>query len=253
MRPLNKGNIPTDASGNIIVVTDYKQWRNHLIERVGYYCVYCNQPLSHSLQVEHVVPKSPPIGVTPGSALDWDNMLLACGPCNNAKDNTPINPSSYYLPEEHNTHLPFSVVSSAIPNHAVVVERTAINSIQRNKAHETIKLLKLDNIDDRPAIVDVRSIKRKAAMLSVASARQVFDMVITSPTYNANVVAIDIARRAASSGFFSLWYEEFNDEPLIMEKLTDNSIIKGTATNCFDSTNGFKPKPRNPSNTTDPF
>jgi hypothetical protein len=253
MRPLNKGNTPTDAGGNAIVVTAYKDWRSHLINRIGYYCVYCNQPLSHSLQVEHVIPKRPPAGVAAGAALDWDNMLLACGPCNNAKGNTPIDVNTYYLPEEHNTHLPFSIVINANPEHAIVIERAGLNANQHQKAHDTIELLELDNIDERPAIVDIRSLKRKAAMLSVQSARQVYDMAVASPTYNANVVATDIARRAADSGFFSLWYEEFMNEPLVMEKLTDNAIIKGTATNCFDPTNGYKPIHRNPANAADPI
>ncbi|MDO8967179.1 HNH endonuclease signature motif containing protein [Algoriphagus sp.] len=253
MRPLNKGNTPTDAAGNAIVVSAYRDWRSRLINRIGYYCVYCNQPLSHSLQVEHVIPKNPPKGVSPGPALDWDNMLLACGPCNNAKDNTPIDANTYYLPEEHNTHLPFSIVLNANPDHAIVIERPGLNANQHHKAHDTIELLALDNIDERPAIVDIRSIKRKAAILSVKSARQVYDMALASTTYNANVVAIDIARRAADSGFFSLWYEEFFNEPLIMEKLTDNSIIKGTATNCFDSNMGYIPIPRNPLNPSDPI
>lgn len=253
MRPINKGITPADANGNAIVVTSYKDWRSHLIRRIGYYCVYCNQPLSHSLQVEHVIPKKPPVGAAAGSALDWSNMLLACGPCNNAKGNTPVNANSYYLPEEHNTHLPFSIVLDANADHAVVIERAGLNPNQHQKAKGTIKLLELDNIDERPAIVDIRSIKRKAAMLSVQSARQVYDMAVTSPTYNAGVVATDIARRAAESGFFSLWYEEFRNERLVMEKLTDNSVIKGTATNCFDPANGYQPIPRNPANTADPI
>jgi HNH endonuclease len=253
MRPLDKGNTPTDAAGSAMVVTAYKEWRYQLIERIGYYCAYCNQPLSHSLQVEHVIPKNPPAGIAPGAALDWGNMLLACGPCNNAKGNTPTDANTYYLPEEHNTHLPFLTVMSANADHAIITERGGLQASQLRKAHNTIELLKLDNIDERPAIVDIRSIKRRAAMLSVQSARQVYDMAVASPTYNAHTVATDIARRAADSGFFSLWYEEFMNEPLVMEKLTDNSIIKGTAANCFDPANGYQPIPRNPVNTADPM
>ncbi|NML23517.1 HNH endonuclease [Pseudoflavitalea sp. G-6-1-2] len=255
MRPLNKGNTPTDATGNVIAPTDYKNWRKALIERIGYYCVYCNQPLSHSLQVEHVVPKNPPPGYTAGDPIAWSNMLLACGPCNNAKSNNPVDANIYYLPEEHNTHLPFSIVLSINPDHAIVAAKAVpdVLAAQQQKAEDTIDLLELDNIDERPAIVDIRSLKRKAAMLSVQSARQVYDMAVASPTYNANVVATDIARRAADSGFFSLWYEEFMNEPLVMERLTDNTIIQGTATNCFDPANGYKPIPRNPANIADPI
>ncbi|MGN7818908.1 HNH endonuclease [Chitinophaga sp. 22536] len=253
MRPLNKGNTPIDAAGNAIVVTDYGDWRKHLIDRIGYYCVYCNQPLSHSLQVEHVVPKAPPAGVVAGAALDWDNMLLACGPCNNAKDNTPVDANTYYLPEEHNTHLPFLIVQSIELDHAIVQARPGLNAHQLQKANNTIELLALNKIDERPKVVDIRSLKRKAAMLSVRSARLIYNMAIASPTYNAIVVAEDIARRAADCGFFSLWYEEFLNEPLVIEKLTDNAMIKGTATNCFDPANGYQPINRNPHNAADPI
>jgi uncharacterized protein (TIGR02646 family) len=253
MRPLDKGNTPRDADGNEIIVAAYRDWRSDLIERIGYYCAYCNQPLSHSLQVEHVSPKNPPLGNAPGAALGWDNMLLACGPCNNAKGNKAVNADTHYLPEVHNTHLPFSIIANEHLVHALVAEREGLNLSQREKARNTIELLDLDNTDERLAIVDIRSRKRKDAMLAVRSARLLFDIAAASPTYDPFVMATGIARWAASCGFFSLWYEEFQNEPLIMEKLTDNTIIHGTALNCFDAGNGYQPIPRNPANVADPF
>ncbi len=192
MRPLDKGNIPTDVEGNILTPTDYKMWRKHLIDRIGYYCVYCNQPLSHSLQVEHVVPQNPPVGFTPGDPIAWSNMLLACGPCNNAKGNQPVDSTIYYLPDVHNTHLPFSIIGHTNPEHAIVTARQGLSGQQQQKTQRTISLLGLDNIDDRPKIVDIRSIKRKAAILSVKSARLIYNMALQSPTYIPNIVAEDI-------------------------------------------------------------
>lgn len=110
MRPLNKGNLPLDEVGNRMDPANYKKWRKALISRIGYYCAYCNQPLSHSLQVEHVIPKTPQHGYAPRDALAYGNMLLACGPCNNAKDNNPVDTATYYFPEKHNTHLPFEII-----------------------------------------------------------------------------------------------------------------------------------------------
>ena len=253
MRPLDKGVTPLDAAGNPIVPSDYQSWRNELIGRIGYYCAYCNQPLSHNLQVEHVVPKSPPAGYIPGDPLAWDNMLLACGPCNNAKGNTPVDAVTYYLPEEHNTHLPFSIVLYANPDHAIVAPRIGLGPLQQHKAENTIELLELDEIDERARIVDLRSLKRRAAISSVQSAKLVYDMALQSPTYDAAIVAADIARRAADSGFFSLWYEAFATEPLVMQMLTDNTIIRGTATACFDAANGYQPVHRNAINPVDPI
>ena len=70
-------------------------------------------PLNHSLQVEHVVPKNSPAGYIVGDALAWDNMLLACGPCNTAKSNKPVDFVTYYFPEEHNILLPFQIREDA--------------------------------------------------------------------------------------------------------------------------------------------
>jgi len=253
MRPLNKGNAPTDAHGNAIVVTEYKNWRRSLIDRIGYYCVYCNQPLSHSLQVEHVVPKSPPAGYIPGDPLAWDNMLLACGPCNNAKGNDPIDAITYYLPEEHNTHLPFVIQFAVNVEHAQVNVRSTLTAYQTHKAQETIGLLELANIDDRAAVVDIRSKRRKDALIAISAARGLFDEAKQSPTFNILRAAEQIARQAVAVGFFSIWYEEFSNVPEVMQRLTDNVIIKGTAQNCFNAASGYQPIPRNPTNVADPI
>lgn len=251
MRPLNEGNTPTDAGGDPISPTNYKSWRKALIDRIGAYCAYCNMPIKHALQVEHVVPKNPPAGYTVGDPLAWSNMLLACGPCNNAKGNTPVDSITYYLPEEHNTHLPFVIVSHATDaKHAIVAERPVLNVNQLPKAQRTITLTELNATDERPSIVDLRSRERKLAAITVNSTRTIYNLAAANHPIEA---AEHVVHVAFQTGFFSLWYEEFINEPLVMQKLTDNSIIKGTATNCFDAANGFRPIPRNPANAADPI
>lgn len=47
----------------------------------GTYCSYCGTVLPGLAEVEHTVPKK----YYPTYALDWQNFLLACGPCNNYK------------------------------------------------------------------------------------------------------------------------------------------------------------------------
>jgi len=255
MRPLDKGGVPTLADGTPMKPTDYKNWRKPLIDRIGYYCAYCNQPLSNSLQVEHVIPKNPSLGYVAGDPLAWDNMLLACGPCNNAKSNHPIDPVTHYLPEEHNSHLPFVItpVTSSGNEHAIVAARAGLTATQDQKAKRTIALLELDNIDERDAIVDIRSIRRRDTIAAVNANKEQFDEAKLSPTFNLNAAAERVALQAKISGFFSLWYEAFANEPEVMKRLIDLTIIKGTAQNCFDPANGYKPIPRNPVNATDPI
>lgn len=254
MRPIDKGATPKDAAGNDKTVTNYQSWRADLIDTVGYYCVYCNMPLSHSLQVEHVVAKKAQAGAVAGDLFAWDNMVLACGPCNRAKSNKPISAADYYLPEEHNTHLPFiSIDHPKYATHAVIVSRLGMLAHQTAKANSTIQLLDLDEIDRRAKVVDLRSQKRKEAQIAVGLAKDMFDSIKVLPPQAQDDGAKGIATWAKGIGFFSLWYEAFQHEPLVMKWLTDNSIIKGTAANCFDAANGYQPVPRNPADLHDPI
>lgn len=108
----------------------------------------------------------------------------------------------------------------------------------------------MNETDERPNIVDLRSRERKLAATTVNSTRNIYNL---ASAINPNLAAEHVVHVASRTGFFSLWYEEFINEPLVMEKLTDNAIIKGTATNCFDPTNGYKPIHRNPANAADPI
>ncbi|MES2062470.1 MAG: HNH endonuclease [Bacteroidota bacterium] len=245
MRPLDKGACPKVGTANK-TVTEYGQWRRDLIDRIGYYCAYCNMPLSHQLQVEHVIAKVAQAGAIAGSLLDWDNLLLACGPCNNVKKNKPCDPTLHYLPESHNTHLPFEVVNHPQhPDAAIVSHIAGLTASQEQKAKDTIDLFGLDAYDARNKVVDLRWMKRKSAIATVAHQYDIYQMAKSSPKFDATIAAKGIVYAAKECGFFSLWYNKFINEPEVMRQLTDNSIIPGTASNCFDAANGYKPKGRN--------
>lgn len=250
MRPLDKGAVPVDALGNPIVVTEYTSWRSALIDRIGYYCAYCNMPLSHSLQVEHVVPKNP-LGINPGDPLAWDNMLLACGPCNNAKSDNPIDFTTYYFPEEHNTLFPFCIRPNTNDDAAFVVPSDALNAAQQTKALDTIQLTGLATKDSRSNIVDIRWKKRRDAIKTVKAAFDVFQSLKSLPTFDAVQSAQYMLQFAIPTGFFSLWFEKFENEPEVIEAFING--LPGTAANCFDSTNDFQPVYRNPLNVADPI
>lgn len=255
MRPIDKGACPETSPGVRKMVGRYADWRKDLIDRIGSYCAYCNMPLTQALQVDHVVPKVPVPGMPAGPQLDWNNMILACGPCNRAKWNYPCDDTLYYLPESHNTHLPFRIVAHSAQLDAAIVETAVgLSSVQLSKSKDTIGFFHLQVFDSREAIVDLRWRMRYTAMLSVASAKRAYTDRKGSPTFNAVDASQDIAIRARDVGFFSLWYEAFAAEPLVMEQLVNNTIIPGTAQNCFDSNSRtFAPVPRNHQNTADPF
>ena len=250
MRPLDKGPIPTDDQGTPIVVTNYANWRLKLIDRIGYYCAYCNMPLSHSLQVEHVVPKNPN-GINPGDPLAWDNMLLACGPCNNAKSDDPIDFVTYYFPEEHNTLFPFRIRTNATNDAAFVYPVTGLNAVQQLKAELTIGLTGLNVRDNRNNVVDIRWKRRKDAISAVDAAYDIYQELKLSPVFNASKSALNLVEIAKPCGFFSLWFERFEAEPEVMEALVKG--LPGTAAVCFDPLNGYRPIHRNLANVADPF
>ena len=57
-----------------------------LLEAFGRHCAYCESPISEQVQVEHLLPKSQ----YPTFALDIQNFLIACGPCNRKKSVQPL-------------------------------------------------------------------------------------------------------------------------------------------------------------------
>jgi hypothetical protein len=200
MRPIDKGECPK-VGGVDKTVSDYKDWRRDLIDRIGYYCVYCNMPLSHQLHVEHVVAKSPLPGHPIGDLLAWVNMLLACEKCNNAKSNKASDETIHYLPEFHNPLLVFKSVFHANQAEAMIVDvKDGLNQHQQDKARKTIDDFELQNIDERGAIVDIRWMKRYKAWLDVIAARKLLEMAKSSPTFDAEIAGKCVATMATDVG-----------------------------------------------------
>ena len=252
MRPLDKGSCPQE-NGVDVVVTSYANWRNYLIQRIGYYCVYCNIPLSHSLNVEHVVPKVPRPGEAEGDGLSWDNMLLACGPCNNTKSNQPIILQNVYFPETNNTLLAFDIEELSENIEAAIVKpKNSLIENQRIRAAHTIELLGLDVIDNRPNIIDIRWKKRRRAMLAAEAAYKLFNKIKEVSPNDLEIAAEYVAINASEIGFFTLWFKIFVDEQLVIKKLIDPEILPGTAQDCFLH-DTFQAIHRNPGNETDPI
>lgn len=55
--------------------------KKHILRRDGYICQYCGE---HGDTIDHVIPKS---RLPKGKANYWGNLVAACSPCNNKKDN----------------------------------------------------------------------------------------------------------------------------------------------------------------------
>jgi len=253
MRPIERGNIP-QATGVDKTVTDYKDWRQDLLERIGNYCSYCNMVLNDSPQVEHVIPKNPQEGQPTGALLAWDNMLLACGACNRAKDNKPHTSTTHYIPDTNNTHLIFDYVVRFIHHSkkgtqvvCIPIPKNTLNADQQTKAQNTIDLCQLNALTVNPRATDLRWKYRFEAWQSANLIwRKSWDSWGNVKPNDFIPLLIDAA---TSKGFFSIWFEAFNDIPEAKIALINGFL--GTASASFQNIPPYNPIPRNPADTTD--
>ena len=232
MRPVFRGAVPTLANGQNKTVSNYADWRYDLITRIGKYCSYCNMRLNDSPQVEHVAPKSK--GAT-SRLLDWDNMLLACGPCNRAKSDTDCPATTHLLPDYHNTHLAFDWRVVPHPKRpgelACIIVPKSLSAAQLAKARATILLCKLDAITNSARASDLRWQTRLEALVAASEARDAWDKApaMMHPTLS-NLVKL----AAIGYGFFSIWFDVFHDVPVVKEALVQ--AFPNTEGSCFPPT-----------------
>lgn len=256
MRPIEIAPIPKKPDGSDKSVTNYQDWRQDLIDAYGPHCAYCNCKMPNSAEVEHEVAKSLP-SVDP---LAWGNLVLACKPCNTAKTNHLFTETTHYIPTKHNTHIIFDYEVMSHPkliNHQACVPKPSSTfhptSPEFEKALKTIKDLELNRIEQNPSrtrkATDLRWKNRYEVLQETKSARILWNCLIND--YQRSEFLPDLINRVFNTGFFSLWYNAFDDEPKALKAIID--AFKGTAHSYFDPDNGYKPIHRNPTNASDPI
>lgn len=67
MRPVDKGESPYEK------IDKYQDALPYLEDKIGLYCSYCEMPIKHVPEVEHVVSKS-----KGGDLTAWENLNLGC-------------------------------------------------------------------------------------------------------------------------------------------------------------------------------
>jgi len=246
MRPIDKGPTPLGDDNQPITVSNHRQWRRYLIDRIGEYCSYCEIRLNISPQIEHVIAQD----IDPTLSLSWDNLVLACGPCNRKKSNTPCPPSTHYLPEVHNTYLAFEFFISPNPkqhNEAAAFIKTKENPAPPSpyKANNTIDLCALneDTTAVPKTVTDLRWRYRLEAIKTARHWRTNWD----DWAYKNNSTSFInlLLTTALATGFFSVWFYIFEDVPAIKGALVH--AFPGTALDCFDTEQDYVPIWRNPS------
>lgn len=235
MRPIDKGDTP-QLDNKEKTVSDYKDWRQDLLDRIGNYCAYCNMVLTDGPQVEHVAPKV----INPQLRLKWSNMLLACGACNRAKSAWPYESNTHYLPDYHNTYLAFDHVIVPHPKKknlmACVPVPKNINLVNIEKAANTIELFKFNAITSNPRATDLRWKYRFEAYQSSRLWRDSWDNWGKDVPDAFVPLLLDAA---LGKGFFSIWFECFHNVTIVKRNLIE--AFPGTRLDCFSEADNYEP------------
>ncbi len=223
MRPIHKGNWPlTPIRQKKQVFTDWEKAIPILKERTGWYCHLCEMRVTNALAIEHIKPQKH----FPRLVSHWGNFLLICNSCNSAKSETiPFAPyrKRYFWPHKNNTLLVFEYGTS-LP---LLQPASHLNRHQIARAEALIDLYKLNKQVKTNGESDTRWIERCTAL------KKAIDRLIEYKQAQATVQSI--LQMAESTGFFSIWFMIFQDEPVVREALIRCDSFKLAYTNCFDA------------------
>ncbi|WP_069471228.1 HNH endonuclease [Candidatus Marithrix sp. Canyon 246] len=224
MRPVERGDIPTDAKGQSKQYNQYNQAQPDLISRIGEYCSYCERPIKTNLAVEHIQSKNS----QPQLELSWNNFLLACTNCNSTKSTKvrdDITQSYYYWPSLDNTFRVFVYKPSGM-----IEINSALKAFAYAKAQKTLKLTGLDrhpNTLNKPSPKDKRWLHRQEA----------WDLAYLAKTQlaqnNNPKMRNFIVMNAKIQGLWSIWMTVFHDDFDMLNRLIQ--AFPGTCCLCFDS------------------
>ncbi|MBL4849410.1 MAG: HNH endonuclease [Planctomycetes bacterium] len=228
MRPVERGPVPKDDSGDPRAFTRYGQARADLIARIGEYCSYCEMHLDASLAIEHAQPK----GHHEDLELEWGNFLLACVNCNSTKGARDINLDDYYWPDVDNTNLVIDYLEGGL---VVPAQGLQDHPQRKARAERTIALTGLDKVPGNdPEARDRRWINRFEAWGRAATALRRLRQRDTPELRD------QIVDNALDKGFWSVWMAVFGEEKAMRERLLES--FPNTASDCFDDE--LRPIPR---------
>ena len=219
MRPVDKGICP------YTVIKDYSEALPYLEQRIGCYCSYCEMLIEHVPEVEHIIAKD-----CGGSRTAWSNLLLACKYCNSRKK-TIIgeNPKERWLwPDEDNTYLAFKY-DLGLPKLNDDYLRSKDDLIY-SQARNIFTDLCLDNIPRNANDKDRRYKNRNNAYNRAKDALSSWNRAKDTDFEDDFKKSICVTAKAM--GFFSVWMNVFEDEPMIRVALIH--AFEGTALDCFD-------------------
>lgn len=229
MRPVDKGESPYTS------IEDYSEALPYLEEAIGMYCSYCELPISHVPEIEHVCAKS-----KGGSLTDWDNLLLGCKYCNTRKGIkvTPDNVGDFLWPDKDNTALAYTYLGGSPKINQAVLEQIDPTGRRLSQAQNLFKLVGLDHVPDLGE-KDRRHHNRNRAYEWAMEALKDWKKIKYDTPNNTpeqmEPLKRQIIRNAQGQGFFSVWMTVFAEEPDVLDALIEG--FSGTNRFFFDERN----------------
>lgn len=213
MRPINKGEAPEKE------FKKYQDAEAYLENRIGEYCPFCEFPIKHVPEVEHIEAKK-----RGGAELEWENLLLSCKYCNTRKGTIVGRgeKGKYLWPDEDDTFHAFSYDTDIPMLSEGYLKRQGENV--RERADNLFQLIKLDNVPTSPKNKDRRYMKRNEARNCAIESKIGWEKVSRlseRETYLNLIVML-----ARETGFFSTWMNVFKEDQEVKELLVE--AFKGT-------------------------
>ena len=222
MRSVDKGESPYKS------IDKYQDALPYLEEKIGLYCSYCEMPIKHVPEVEHIVSKS-----KGGELTAWSNLNLGCKYCNSRKSaiTTPDNKNHYLWPDENNTAVAYSYVNGFPMVDTDVLKKLDPTGSYCEKAQNTYDLVGLGN-EPKKGEKDKRFPERTATYYKALRSLENWKHVKDAPEQLQNDMKEQIMMTATADGFFSVWMTVFSDEPQILRSLIE--CFPGTNRSCYD-------------------
>lgn len=243
MRPIIKL-VPgtyTDTDGSTIVISsdypDYSEAKTGLVYNLGEFCSYCEEAYhqKRDLDVEHIQPKNyeeAGVKIYDHLKTKWSNFLLSCKTCNGTDNKGTKN---VILGECHLPHLNNTFKSLIYKAGGVVEVNPELSGLAKIHAENLLNLVRLDKTPETSCPGDTRCRKRKKDWDLAEKYKKKYELGKIDVEYIIDLVT--------SRGGWSIWYTVFDGFDDVRKALLE---FPGTAKNCFDPKNGYRPIDRFP-------
>lgn len=223
MRPVNRGECPSDGAGNPRVFPEYDHARPFLIDNIGGYCSYCEMPIGSGLAVEHIRHKKANLDLE----CEWSNFLLACTNCNSTKETkveTQADVDARLWPHLDRTFDVFvygrdgSVQLASLADPELAARAKATEEMVQLRRRPGLGL----SVDQDNTSSDRRWELRMQAWNEAVEARECLREQDTPVTRQL------ISNLARARGFWSVWMTVFADDEDMQQALCEGTCFPGT-------------------------